>query len=153
MVKRDMYQKIMFLKEMGYTKSEIVERTDLDWKTVRKYFSMTAEGFSEYAQHASSRYKGFEPYKQDILECYARNGNRPIQKSSIYDYLEELHGELPCTERTIRNYIEHLILSGQLSIEKSGNRRYQAVPELEFGRQLQLGVASLLFSFCNTGFV
>jgi len=138
MVKRDMYQKIMFLKEMCYTKSEIVERTGLDWKTVRKYFSMEADGFSEYALSAGSRYKGFESYKQEILECYARNGNRPMQKSSIYDYLEERHGELPCTERTIRNYIEHLILTGQLLIEKSGNRRYHPVPELPFGRQLQL---------------
>lgn len=137
MVTRKMYQEIQFLKSKGFSKADIVHKTGLDWRTVRKYFSMEAKQFQGYL--GKLRYRGscFAPFKQEILECFQRAKNTPLQKSSIYDLLEEIHGQLPASERAFRNFLEFLVETGELSL--SGNSRvYHPVEELPLGRQFQV---------------
>jgi len=59
-----------------------------------------------------------------------------LEKAAVYDYLEEMCGELPAAERSFRNYINYLVDTGQLVF--NGNpRKYQSVEELPYGKQLQ----------------
>jgi hypothetical protein len=57
--------------------------------------------------------------------------------SSVYDYLEERYGKLPGNEKTLRNFISYLIQTDKLTLNKN-IRTYRKVPELPFGRQMQL---------------
>jgi hypothetical protein len=57
--------------------------------------------------------------------------------SSVYDYLEERYGELPGNEKTLRNFISYLIQTDKLTLNKN-IRIYTKVPELPFGKQMQL---------------
>ncbi|MHA2085788.1 MAG: IS21 family transposase [Candidatus Thorarchaeota archaeon] len=132
-----MYQEIMKCKKKGYLKSEVSRKLGLDPGTVAKYYRMSESEYREYARLHMYRDKAFDRYRADILEVYERNGCQRLQVASVYDYLEERHGELPGTEKTLRNYIKYLRETGQLEF-KEHIRCYQKVPELPMGKQLQL---------------
>lgn len=57
--------------------------------------------------------------------------------AAVYDYLEERYSVLPGNEQTLRNFIRYLTHSNKLQFHQSA-RIYQKVPELTFGRQMQL---------------
>lgn len=137
MVNYSMYRKIRNYKENGFSQAEIVRQTGLDWKTVKKYMNMNEKQYGEYLHTVKHRTKCFSPFKADILACYALNNGKELQKSAVYDYLEELHDQLPGTERTLRSYIDFLIDSGELKLGEK-NRKYLPVQELPYGQQMQL---------------
>ena len=137
MVRKNMYQEIQKLKKKGYLKSEISRKLNIDPETAAKYYGMGEEEYRAYALEHMYRDKGFNRYRNDILEVYERNGNRRLLMSAVYDYLEERCGELPGGEKTLRNYIGYLIETNQIELEEN-LRVYMKVPELPFGKQLQL---------------
>ena len=102
MVKKAMYQKILQLKLQGYSQTVIAEKLNIDRKTVRKYWKMSEERFREGRQSYLCREKSFTSYKDEILEIYKKNDFEQLPMSSVYDYLEELNGALPGTEKTLR---------------------------------------------------
>jgi transposase len=137
MVKTKMYRGIQQMKLQGHNISRISSDLRLDRKTVRKYYYMNEVDYQNYQQKLESRNKLLDPFKSDILKIYQSNDNLKLNMAAVYDYLVELHGELPCSEKTLRNLINHMILDGELSIKRS-IRQYIKVPELPYGKQLQL---------------
>jgi len=137
MVTKSMYQKIQNYKKKGYLKSEIAQELKIDPGTVAKYYHMSEEEYREYTDTLKNRDKAFDGYKEAILQVYAQNGYRKLPMASVYDYLEERYEELPGTEKTLRNYIGYLTQTNQLEL-KENIRVYDKVPELPFGKQLQL---------------
>jgi transposase len=137
MVKKTMYQRIVQLKLQGYPQTEIAEKLNLDRKTVRKYWKMSEERFRDYRQCYLCREKSFASYKEEILDIYKNNDFERLPMSSVYDYLEELHGRLPGTEKTLRNYIHYLYITNQLEF-RSPQRTYRQVPQQPYGKQLQV---------------
>ncbi len=132
-----MYKKIQKLKRKGFNKSKIAEKLKLDPHTVAKYFDMSQEEYKDYINSISNRKKAFDPYKEEILDVYIKNDMKKIPISSIYDYLEEKHSELPGNDKTLRNYISYLIKSSQLCLSTK-TRCYTKVEELPYGKQMQL---------------
>ena len=57
--------------------------------------------------------------------------------AAVYDYLEERYNNISLSEKSLRNYINYLIQSGQLIINKTP-RIYKKVPELPYGKQMQI---------------
>jgi len=132
-----MYRKIQNYKRQGYSKTEIITLLGKDPKTVAKYYALDERGFLSYRQEHMFRDKVLEKYEQDILEVYEKNENAKLNMSSVYDYLEERCGQLPANEQTLRNYIGYLIQTNKLRL-KEKLRIYAKVPQLPFGRQMQL---------------
>ena len=137
MVKKTMYQKIQELKKKGKTRREIVTDLGLDKKTVKKYYNMDETAYLEYLKELLNRDKVFEKHKDEILEIYEKNDNRRLNMASVYDYLEEKYISLPGNEKTLRNYISHLIETNILILSEK-KRIYTQVPELPYGKQMQL---------------
>ena len=137
MKKRKMYQKIQTLKRQGCSKSEISRTLEIDPKTTTRYYSMSEEEFQVYLKSQMFREKGFRDYERAILEVYEKNGNRRLNMAAVYDYLEERYGVLPGNEQTLRNFIHYLNHSNKLQFHQSA-RIYQKVPQLPFGKQMQL---------------
>lgn len=137
MIDKAMFQGIQSYKRRGYSKGAIGRALELDPKTVAKYFSMGEEEFREYRAAHLVRDKAFDRFREEILAVYAANDFRGLQVSSVYDYLEERNGALPGNEQTLRNYIGYLVRSEGLRLG-GGMRLYGKVPELPFGRQMQL---------------
>lgn len=132
-----MYQKIQTLKRQGCSKSEITRTLEIDPKTTARYYPMSEEEFQVYLESQMFREKGFRDYERVILEVYEKNGNRRLNMAAVYDYLEERYGVLPGNEQTLRNFIRYLTDSNKLQFQES-SRIYQKVPELPFGKQMQL---------------
>jgi len=137
MVTKTMYQEIQKCKKKGCLKSEIARKMKLDPGTVAKYYNMNEKEYREYANSLMYRDKAFEGYKEDILELYELNDSKKLLISAVYDYLEEKHGELPVTEKSLRNYIGYLRETNQLELREN-IRVYRKVPELPMGQQLQV---------------
>ena len=132
-----MYQKIQHFKRKGFTKADIVRETGLNKRTVLKYYSMSEKKYSHYIEKARYRSKIFEPYQPHILNLYKVNNFQSMEKSAVYDYLEEKFGSLPATERSFRNYISYLVETEQLKFNDH-KRIYSPVAELPYGKQLQI---------------
>jgi transposase len=110
---------------------------EINPRTAAKYYKMDEDEFRAYRREHLFRDRSFAEYGRDILEVYAKNNFRKLNMSSVYDYLEERYGELPGNEKTLRNFISYLIQTDKLRLNKN-IRTYTKVPELPFGRQMQL---------------
>ena len=137
MINKAMFRQVQAFKRQGYSKASIVEALKLDPKTVAKYFAMEEEEYRSYRQGHLFRDKAFDAYRQEILEVYGANDFEKLQVSSVYDYLEERYGALPANEQSLRNYIGYLIQTDGLHLDQTA-RLYTKVPELAFGKQMQL---------------
>lgn len=137
MVNRKMYRQIQDLKKKGYGKNRIKRHLQLDAATVRKYFHMRPVEYNRYIESTRNRIKIFEGYRDEILLVYKENQNRRLNMSAVFDYLEERFGGLTGSEKSFRNYIHYLERTGKL-IYESQPRSYQKVPELPYGKQMQL---------------
>lgn len=137
MIKEKMYEKVQLFKRQGYSISEISSDMEIDPKTAAKYYVMNGRQFKTYRKEHMFRDKVFEEYEKDILKVYKMNEFQRINMSAVYDYLQEKYGTLSGTEQTLRNYIDYLIETDKLRLDEK-IRVYRKVPELPFGRQMQL---------------
>ncbi|MEA1964371.1 MAG: DDE-type integrase/transposase/recombinase [Candidatus Aerophobetes bacterium] len=137
MIREKMYEKVQLFKRRGYSRSEITSELELDPKTAAKYYAMDGREFKTYRREHMFRDRVFEEYEKDILEVYKMNEFGKLNMSAVYDYLEEKYGTLAGNEQTLRNYIEYLIQTDKLRLNEK-IRLYTRVPELPFGRQIQL---------------
>ena len=137
MKKRKMYKQIQTFKRQGYSRNKIAMELEINPRTAAKYYKMDEDDFRVYRTEHLFRDRSFAEYGRDILEVYAKNNFRKLNMSSVYDYLEERYGELPGNEKTLRNFISYLIQTDKLTLNKN-IRTYTKVPELPFGRQMQL---------------
>ncbi len=132
-----MYKQIQTYKRQGYCKKDIALILRMDPKTVIKYYTMDERDFKTYRQEHMFRDKVMAEYESDILEVYEKNEFKRLNMSAVYDYLEESHGTVQGNEQTLRNYINYLIQTDKLRLNER-LRIYTKVPELPFGKQMQL---------------
>lgn len=137
MIKEKMYEKVQLFKRQGYSISEISSDLEIDPKTAAKYYAMNGRQFKAYRKEHMFRDKVFKEYEKDILKVYKMNEFQRLNMSAVYDYLQEKYGTLIGSEQTLRNYIDYLITTDKLRLNEK-IRLYTKVPELPFGRQMQL---------------
>jgi len=137
MINKAMFKQVQTFRRQGYSKGAIAKALALDPRTVAKYFAMEEEGYRAYRREHMFRDKIFDGFREEILAVYEANDFRPLLLSSVYDYLEEKYGALPGNEQTLRNYIGYLIETEGLRLDEKA-RLYTKVPELPFGKQMQL---------------
>ena len=137
MINKTMFREVQAFKRQGYSKGAIVRALELDPKTVAKYFAMEEEDYRAYRQEHLFRDKAFDRFRSEILEVYEANGFRGLQVSSVYDYLEEKTAF--CRGMSKRCATTSAISSRRTVCDWTENvRLYGKVPELPFGRQMQL---------------
>jgi hypothetical protein len=137
MVKQSMYYEIKKLQKQGYGKNRIMGELGIDKKTVRKYWSMCEEEYRKYQGDKRYREKDFDLLREEILELYKENDFIRLPVSAVYDYLEEIRGKMPANENSLRNYIRYLVeTGGMILVERL--RYYTKVPDMPYGRQLQI---------------
>ncbi len=137
MIREKMYEKVQLLKRLGYPRSKISSDLEIDPRTAAKYYVMDERQFKTYRREHMFRDKVLEEYKEDILKVYKVNEFHRLNMSAVYDYLEEKYGPLAANEQTLRNYIDYLIKTDKLRLNEK-IRLYCEVPELPFGKQMQL---------------
>jgi transposase len=136
MVTMKQYNVVQQASKQGLTITGIEVKVGRDRKTVRKYLRMDKDEFLQYLSRMAERGKVFEPYRSEILEIYTMHEGRTVYASSVLDYLGERHGELPGSERTLRNYLRYLKASG--AIGTGLGREFRPVEALAYGKQAQI---------------
>ncbi|MFH1941120.1 MAG: hypothetical protein ABIL68_03370 [bacterium] len=149
MIKKVMFKQVQEFRRQGYSKGAIGRTLKINPRTVAKYFSMEEEDYRTYRRDNLFRDKAFDEMQSEILKVYETNFFRPLMVSSVYDYLEEKYGVLPGNEQTLRNYVGYLIETETLKLKRNG-RLYAKVPELPFGKQMQLDFGRFR---CRSGLV
>jgi len=133
------YEDIQRCKRFGREKSAAARELGLARGTVRKFWAMSERDYDAYRKRALTRRHRFDPHRQEIIELVelnAADGQR-VHGSGIYDVLEERHGVLPGSERTLRNYVRILRETGAIDTTRPRPvRRPQA--EAAPGDQLQV---------------
>ena len=120
----------------GLTVSAIAVKLGKDRKTVRKYLRMDKDQFIRYLERMAERGKAYAAYEDEILEIYKNHEGRTVYASSVHDYLSEKYGELPGSDRTLRNFLTYLKASGAIGV--GPGREYRPVEPLAYGKQAQI---------------
>lgn len=128
-----LFSEIKNMKEAGFKKAQIARHMGVDYKTVSKYLDMTHDEFAEFNKRKKK--KKLDVYKDEILEWLKDYPD--LSSAQITDWIKEKYGYVPCSERSVRTYVNSL--RSEYKIPKKINRRqYEAVEELDMGFQAQV---------------
>jgi transposase len=140
MMREEMYYKIQAYKQMGYTIRGCAREIDIDRKTIRKYWDMTAAGYLEYLSSGSVRTKLLDGYKEEIIVKLEAFPN--ITSAIVFDQLKEAHAGFKPSYRSVRLYVSRL--REELGIPTQTKiRQYQEVAEQLPGKQAQVDMGQM----------
>ncbi len=139
MVSVSVYEDVQRYKRFKKEKSAAARNLGLARGTVRKFWNMDEREYDAYRKRALTRRHRFDVYREEIITIVELNAGdgETVHGSSIYDVLEERHGVLPGSERTLRNYIRSLQETGAIDTSRRVPVRR---PQEEFapGDQMQV---------------
>ncbi len=131
-----MYHEIQRLNREGSSISYIADYLVLNWRTVKKYLSMSESEYEAFISGQANRKKDLEPYQYFVkvkLEQYPNTS-----ASQMHDWLKEHYLEFPeVNPKTIYNFV--MWVRQEHNIPKiSQEREYFIVEELPYGKQAQV---------------
>lgn len=141
------YQRIQSCKQQEKSKSQTAKDLKLSRGTVRKFWNMSREAYDRFCVEASRRKQRFDPFCDEIIEVLSLNAadGQQVYTASLYDLLEERHGKLPGTQRTLANYVRMLEETGQVEV-KQAQRVRRPQEESNPGEQCQVDFGELRIS-------
>jgi len=129
-----MYHDIQQRRDLGFGKSQVAEQLGLNYRTVSRYWDMTAEEF-ERSILSRKRRQCLELYEGIILDWLKQQPG--LTGAEIWDRLKE-HYEVQVSERSVRRIVGKLRKKHNISKSISEPRQYSAVEELPMARQMQV---------------
>jgi hypothetical protein len=149
-----MMQEIIDMKLKGYSINEIIAHYENksgkppSRPTIRKYYNMDAVPEDIGARLSKDKVFDDEPWKSYIITILLNNP-KGCYSSSVHDVLIEhfiengSYEQLPGSERTLRNYVQYLIQSGQVETAEKEGRIYDYVFDTPPGRQMLIDFGEL----------
>lgn len=145
-----MYSQIHQLKSMGFNKSQVARQTNLNVKTVDKYWEVGPDDFAEIIQNSSNRTKKLAPYQDVILSWLQQYPD--MSASQVMDWLEEYYPYDQFRERTVRRFVTWLRKEHRI-FKTVSERQYQAVPDPPMGKQMQIDFGETTVRKSTGGFI
>ena len=129
-----MYYAVHSMKNQGFSKRQIAEKRQIDFRTVSKYLAMTPEEFEEKVLKKERR-RCLDLYEGVVVDWLRRHPD--MSAAQVYDWLKE-HYQVTVAERTARRYVEGL--RGKYAIPKAKGpiRQYEAMEDPPMGKQMQV---------------
>jgi len=93
-----MYYTIHCMKSQGFSKRQIAEKHELDFRTVSKYLAMTPEEFEESVLK-KERQRCLDLYEGVVVDWLKRHPD--MSAAQVHDWLKE-HYQVTVAERTAR---------------------------------------------------
>ena len=129
-----MYHDIQQRRDLGFGKSQIAQQLGLNYRTVSRYWDMTAEEF-ERSILSRKRRQCLELYEGIILDWLKQQPG--LTGAEIWDRLKEYY-DVQVSERSVRRLVGKLRKQHNIPKSISEPRQYSAVEELPMGRQMQV---------------
>ncbi|QNO13365.1 transposase [Alkalicella caledoniensis] len=146
MVRWKMYSDIHHFKDIGLNKTQVANRLNLNYKTVRKYWDVTPDEFLEIQKSRKAR--KLDKYHDPILTWLKQFPD--ISTAQIHDWLLEHYQDKTIKDRTLRNYIMDLRKKHNIPKQRTA-RQYQAVVDPPMGYQLQVDFGETKLRSTNGG--
>jgi len=134
-----MYYAIHSMKNQGFSKRQIAEKRQLDFRTVSKYLTMTPEEFEESILKKERR-RCLDMYEGVVADWLRRHPD--MSAAQVYDWLQE-HYQVTVAERTTRRFVEGLREKYAIPKTKESIRQYEAIEDPPMGRQMQVDIGEL----------
>lgn len=141
-----MYSDIHHFKDIGLNKTQVANRLNLNYKTVRKYWDVTPEEFLEIQKKKKAR--KLDKYHDCILAWLKQFPD--ISTAQVHDWLIEHYQDKTIKDRTLRNYIVELRIKHDIP-KQSNSRQYQALADPPMGYQLQVDFGQIKLRNNNGG--
>jgi transposase len=126
------YNAIQQLKERGFRKDSVAKQLNINWRTVDRYWDMTADEYEAQTQRLK-RGSRLDDYQNQVLIWLRQYPS--MTASQVCDWLKENY-KADFKERTVSRYVKHL--REEYGMKKAlASRDYEAVPELPMGQQVQ----------------
>lgn len=129
-----MYYNIHSMWNEGFSKRQIAERQQINFRTVSKYLAMTPEEFegNVLKKEREQRLGLYEGVVTDWLRRYP-----DMSAAQVHDWLKE-HYQVTVVERTVRRFVEGLRSKYAIPKAKGPVRQYAAVEDPPMGKQMQV---------------
>lgn len=138
---------IQKLKELGFKKTSASKRLGIDFRTVRKYWDMSAQEFEMQKENASNRVKKADDFRSSITKWLTTYPD--MTSAQIYDWLIEKYGrDVDFAERTLRDYVAGLRITEDIP-KAAGYRQYEAVDDPPMGYQAQVDMGQIWLKDSN----
>lgn len=130
------YYEIHRMSLEGHSISQISNHLVLNWRTVKKYLSMSEQEYEEFLIKSSEKKKLLSPYEDFVrskLEIY-----RDTPAAQMHDWLKEYDTDFPkVSPKTVFNFIQWVRATHNLPYVQQ-SRQYEMIEELPYGKQAQV---------------
>jgi transposase len=123
----------------GFSKRQIAEKQQLNFRTVSKYLSMTPEEFEESVLKKERR-RCLDLYEGVVVDWLKQSPD--MSAAQIYDWLQE-HYQITVAERTARRFVEGLRDKYTIPKSKESTRQYEAIGDPPMGQQMQVDIGEV----------
>lgn len=130
------YHKVHQLRREGLSIVRISKTMELDWRTVKKYLSLTELEYEQFLQQQGERKKELVPYENFVKARLSRYPE--TSAAQMHDWLKEHYADFPLVDsKTVFNFV--CWVRQKYHLQKIGSQReYAMVPECAYGAQAQV---------------
>jgi len=129
-----MYQAIHSLRNQGFSKRQVADKLELDFRTVSKYLAMTPDELEKQVLR-KEREKTLELYEGIVLDWLKQHPD--MSAAQVLDWLKE-HYQVTVAERTARRFVSAVRKKYSLPKASGMERQYEAIPDPPMGQQMQV---------------
>ena len=147
MEKWRMYMEIQTMKDQGFSKRQIAEQMEIDFRTASKYLGMTGEEFNSYVAKRE-RKKQLASYEGVVADWLKRYPN--MSGAQVLDWLKE-HYQVDISKRSARRFVGWVRKKHDILKTTRKERQYQALPDPPMGQQMQIDFGTCYVIDSNTG--
>ena len=133
-----MYDKIKHYHDVEHRSIRwIARKTNLNFRTIKKYLEMDQKEFEGYSDHVINRPHILEPYKDFIIGKLSLYQETPA--AQMHDWLKENYPNFPkVAPKTVYNYVTKIRQEYNLPKISENERQYAALPETAPGEYAQV---------------
>lgn len=136
-----MYFEIQKLKTLGFKKTKVAKKLNINFRTVDKYWDMKPEEYQLTADLASVRVRKPDEYRTDMIDWLMKYPD--MTTAQLYDWLEEKYqNNIRFSERTLRDYVVELRDAEKIP-KAEKYRQHEAVEDPPMGYQAQVDMGQI----------
>lgn len=129
------YHLVHQLQREGFSISYISKHFVMDWRTVKKYLSLSEPEYEQFLEAQTDRKKELEPYEGFVKSKLARHPE--TSSAQMFDWLKEHYPDFPSVNpKTVFNFVAWVRQKYHLPKTELA-RDYEMVPEMPYGAQAQ----------------
>lgn len=131
-----MYYQIKSMERDGHSVTSISNELVMDWRTVKKYLSMSEVEYEQFLLGQETRNKKLAIYENFVRTQLVEHPE--TRAAQMHDWLKEHHPDLPqVPAKTVYNFIQYIRQKYNIPYQKA-LRDFMIVPECEYGKQAQV---------------